>query len=116
MTQAVSTSITRRSVVAGLALTAAPVAVLAGAGNAYAQAQQTMPEKSLYEPECPLLAHRVISLPRGNSVAFGLKRTLDRVADKKADITHKAMFTRVPPAFPTPPAYRRHPSFPKGVW
>jgi hemoglobin len=35
MTQAVSTSITRRSVVAGVALTAAPVAVLAGAGNAY---------------------------------------------------------------------------------
>ena len=30
MAQAVSTSITRRSVVAGLALTAAPVAVLAG--------------------------------------------------------------------------------------
>jgi hemoglobin len=44
-----STSITRRSVVvAGLALTAAPVA-LAGADKAYAQAQQTMPEKSLYE-------------------------------------------------------------------
>ena len=49
MAQAVSTSITRRSVVAGLALTAAPVAVLAGAENAYAQAKQTMPEKSLYE-------------------------------------------------------------------
>ena len=41
MAQAVSTSITRRSVVAGLALTAAPVAVLAGADNAYAQAKQT---------------------------------------------------------------------------
>ncbi len=40
MAQAVSTSITRRSVVAGLALTAAPV-TLAGADNAYAQAQQT---------------------------------------------------------------------------
>jgi hemoglobin len=49
MAQAVSTSITRRSVVAGLTLTAAPVAVLAGADNAYAQAQQTTPEKSLYE-------------------------------------------------------------------
>jgi hemoglobin len=48
MAKAVSTSITRRSVVAGLALTA-PGAVLAGAGNAYAQAQQTQPEKSLYE-------------------------------------------------------------------
>jgi len=48
MAQALSTSINRRSVVAGLALTAAPVA-LAGADNAYAQAQQTMPEKSLYE-------------------------------------------------------------------
>jgi hemoglobin len=48
MAQAVSTSITRRSVVAGLALTAAPVAVLARTGSAYAQAQ-TMPEKSLYE-------------------------------------------------------------------
>jgi hemoglobin len=49
MTKAVSTSITRRSAVAGLALTAAPVTVLAGADNAYAQAKQTMPEKSLYE-------------------------------------------------------------------
>ena len=46
---AVSTSITRRSVVAGLALTAAPLAVLAGSENAYAQATQTVPEKSLYE-------------------------------------------------------------------
>jgi hypothetical protein len=26
----------------------------------------------------PLLAHRVISLPRSNSVAFGAKRTLSR--------------------------------------
>ena len=41
-------SITRRSVVAGLALTAAPVA-LARTDYAYAQAKQTMPEKSLYE-------------------------------------------------------------------
>src|SRR6187397_3267815 len=49
MAQAVSTSITRRSVVAGLTLTAAPVAALAGADNAYAQAKETMPEKSLYE-------------------------------------------------------------------
>ena len=47
MARAVSTSITRRSVVAGLAATAAPAAVLAGAQNAYAQA--TTPEKSLYE-------------------------------------------------------------------
>ena len=52
MAQAVSTSITRRSVVAGLALTAAPVAVSAGADKAYAQAKQPTPEKSdksLYE-------------------------------------------------------------------
>jgi hemoglobin len=51
MTQARSTPITRRSVVAGLALTAAvaPVAVWAGADSAYAQAKQTTPEKSLYE-------------------------------------------------------------------
>src|SRR5215212_179879 len=48
MARARSTSITRRSMVAGLALTAAP-AVLARAGNAYAQAQQPMLEKSLYE-------------------------------------------------------------------
>ena len=39
MTQAVSTSITRRSVVAGLTLTAAPV--LGVADKAYAQAKQT---------------------------------------------------------------------------
>ena len=49
MEQAVSTSITRRILVAGLALATAPVAVLAGAKNVYAQAKQTMPEKSLYE-------------------------------------------------------------------
>jgi hemoglobin len=48
MAQALLTSITRRKVVAGLALTAAPVA-LPRADNAYAQAQQTGPEKSLYE-------------------------------------------------------------------
>jgi hemoglobin len=45
----VSTSITRRSVVAGLALTAAPVTVLAGAERADAQTRQTTPEKSLYD-------------------------------------------------------------------
>ncbi len=49
MEQAVSTSITRRSLAAGLTLTAALAAPLAGADNAYAQATQTMPEKSLYE-------------------------------------------------------------------
>jgi hemoglobin len=48
MAQTLSTSITRGSVVAGLALTAAPVA-LAGADNAYAQVKQTMPQKSVYE-------------------------------------------------------------------
>jgi hemoglobin len=40
---------TRRSVASGLALTTASVAVLAGADNAYAQAKQSIPEKSLYE-------------------------------------------------------------------
>ena len=48
MAHPVSASITRRSVVAALALTAAPT-LLADADNAYAQANQTMPEKSLYE-------------------------------------------------------------------
>jgi hemoglobin len=52
MAQDLSTSITRRSLVAGLALSAAPVA-LAGANNAYAQAKETTKEttseKSLYE-------------------------------------------------------------------
>jgi len=47
--QSVSSSITRRSVVAGLALAAAPVTVLAAADNAHAQDKQTVPEKSLYE-------------------------------------------------------------------
>ena len=46
MAQDIST-ITRRSMVAGLALSASPI-TLAGAGSAYAQAQTT-PEKSLYE-------------------------------------------------------------------
>ena len=49
MAKAGSTSITRRSMVAGLTLAAAPVAALAGAEKAYAQAKQTTPEKSLYE-------------------------------------------------------------------
>ena len=44
----ISTSITRRSMVAGLALSASPIA-LSGADTAYAQAKQTTPEKSLYE-------------------------------------------------------------------
>ena len=42
-------AMTRRSVASGLALTTASVAVLAGADNAYAQAKQSIPEKSLYE-------------------------------------------------------------------
>jgi hemoglobin len=49
MSRAVSTSLTRRSVVAGLALSAAPVAVSAATTRAYAQAAQTKPDKSLYE-------------------------------------------------------------------
>jgi hemoglobin len=49
MSQTVSTSLTRRTVVAGLALAAAPVTVLAAADNAHAQDKQTVPEKSLYE-------------------------------------------------------------------
>jgi hemoglobin len=48
MKQAVSTSLTRRSLVAG-ALSAAPVAAWAGADSAHAQAKQTGPDKSLYE-------------------------------------------------------------------
>ena len=47
MPQASSTSITRRSAVAALALAASPVA-LAGSNSAYAETDQT-PEKSLYE-------------------------------------------------------------------
>jgi hemoglobin len=49
MAQVLSSSITRRGVVAGLALTAAPMAVLAGADNADAQYKESTPEKSLYE-------------------------------------------------------------------
>lgn len=48
MAEYLSNSLTRRSVVAGLALAAGPVA-LAGADIANAQAKQAMPEKSLYE-------------------------------------------------------------------
>ena len=46
MTQAVWTSITRRSVIAALVLTAALVGILVSTDNAYAQAKDT---KSLYE-------------------------------------------------------------------
>ena len=56
MAQIVSTSISRRTAVAGLALTAAPVGLLAGTDRADAQAKpttpeakQTTPEKSLYD-------------------------------------------------------------------
>jgi hemoglobin len=49
MARVVSTSITRRGVVAALTLTAALVGVLAGTDNVYAQAKETIPEKSLYE-------------------------------------------------------------------
>src|SRR6187399_1964721 len=49
MAQAVSTSLTRRSVTTGLALAAAPAAVWAAADTAHAQAKQPVPEKSLYE-------------------------------------------------------------------
>jgi len=54
MAQAISTSIKRRSLVAGLTLTAASVALLAAADTADAQTAQTqspqpMAEKSLYE-------------------------------------------------------------------
>ena len=49
MEQAFSASMTRRSLVAGLALTAAPVALLTGASSANAQAKQSTSEKSLYE-------------------------------------------------------------------
>ena len=48
MAKARSISMSLRTVVAGLALSAAPAA-LAGADRAYAQAQQTKPDKSLYE-------------------------------------------------------------------
>ena len=48
MAQDTLTSITRRSLVAGLALSASPIA-LAGADNASAQTKQTTPEKNLYE-------------------------------------------------------------------
>jgi hemoglobin len=48
MAKARSTSMSRRTVVAGLALSAAPM-TLAGRKDAYAQAQQTKPDKSLYD-------------------------------------------------------------------
>ena len=48
MAKAVPASITRRTVVAGLTLAAAPVSVL-GTGKAYAQAKQPTPNKSLYD-------------------------------------------------------------------
>lgn len=50
MARIVSTSITRRSVVAGLTLSAAPVGVTLSSGkSALAQGPQTAPDKSLYE-------------------------------------------------------------------
>jgi hemoglobin len=49
MARTIPNFITRRSVVTGLALTAVPMAVLARADKANAQAKQAAPEKSLYE-------------------------------------------------------------------
>jgi hemoglobin len=49
MSRAIAVSITRRSLVAGLALTAASVAVLAEADDARAQTTPTTSDKSLYE-------------------------------------------------------------------
>jgi hemoglobin len=49
MAEDVSKSITRRSVVAGLALTAAPMTILTKADDACAQSKQTAAETSLYE-------------------------------------------------------------------
>ena len=49
MARAVSISMTRRNVVAGLAPAAAAVALLAAADRAFAQGNQPAPEKNLYE-------------------------------------------------------------------
>jgi len=49
MPKAVSASLTRRSVTAGLTLTAASAVALAGTDKGYAQAKQAKPEKSLYD-------------------------------------------------------------------
>ena len=49
MAQAVSTSITRRSTVAGLTVVGALVGALLGTDAAYAQANEPKPEKTLYE-------------------------------------------------------------------
>ena len=49
MAKIISIPITRRSAVAGLALTAAPAIVLTAADKVYAPAKQTTPEKSLYD-------------------------------------------------------------------
>jgi hypothetical protein len=58
----VPTSVTRRSMVAGLALSAAPVGIeLVGTDKAYGHAKQTTPEKSLYE------RHWAASLPSRRS-------------------------------------------------
>ena len=47
MTKAIAASFTRRAI--GAVLAAAPISVLTVTDNAYAQKEQTMPEKSLYE-------------------------------------------------------------------
>ena len=49
MAQAGSTSITRRSAVAGLTVVAALVGAMLGTGAAYALSKESAPEKSLYE-------------------------------------------------------------------
>jgi hypothetical protein len=70
--QSVSSSITRRSVVAGLAVTTAPITVLAAADSAHAQATQTMPEK---EPAAARMAYQEpgkASRPQVHADALGL--------------------------------------------
>ena len=51
MTQDVSTSISRRTAVAALALTTAPAGLLAGTDRVYAQAKQVTPEAKQITPE-----------------------------------------------------------------
>jgi hemoglobin len=80
MAKAISTFMTRRSVVAGLALAAAPAAVLT-AENARAQAAQTAPEKSLYE--------------RLGGV-FAIAAVVDRFSDKVVKNTKVGQKTKNP--------------------
>jgi len=68
-------------------------------GTLIRETPPTAQHTALAHPQItPLVAHRVISLPRGNSVAFGLKRTLGRIYENIAYPPNGTAFILIAPS------------------